>query len=121
MPEIRLIAADLDGKLTLGENIADLSGMAIAYKAYRLSLGKGEGPVIDGYSSSQRFFLGWAQVWASNMRPEFARLITNVDPHPLPRFRIAAPLANLPAFAQAFSCRAEDPMVRPESERCTVW
>jgi len=111
-----------NGKLVLGESIADLGGLHISYAAYVKSLeGKPRPEEIEGFTPEQRFFMGWAQVWASNMRPEFARLITNVDPHPLPRFRITAPLTNLPAFTQAFSCQAGDAMVRPENERCTVW
>ena len=111
-----------NGKLVLGESIADLGGLHIANAAYVKSLeGKPRPEDIEGFTPEQRFFMGWAQVWASNMRPEFARLITNVDPHPLPRFRITAPLTNLPAFTQAFSCQPGDAMVRPENERCTVW
>ncbi|MBZ5515850.1 MAG: M13 family metallopeptidase [Acidobacteriia bacterium] len=111
-----------NGKLVEGESIADLGGLNIAYRAYEKSLeGKPRPPVIEGFTPQQRFFLGWAQVWADNMRPEFARLLTNTDPHALARFRVEAPLSNLPAFAEAFSCKPGDAEVRPANERCAIW
>jgi predicted metalloendopeptidase len=111
-----------NGKLVTGESIADLGGLAIAYKAYERSLrGKPRPPVIDGFTPEQRFFLGYAQIWASNIRPEFARLRVNVDPHPVPHFRINGPLSNLTIFAKAQGCKAGDPMVRPEDQRCQIW
>jgi putative endopeptidase len=111
-----------NGKLTLGENIADLGGVLIAYGAYRRSLaGKPEPAPIDGLSGDQRFFLAWAQVWRSNIRPEFARLLVAVDPHGPAVFRTNGPLSNIPAFARAFDCRPGDPMVRPESQRVQIW
>jgi predicted metalloendopeptidase len=111
-----------NGKLVLGESIADLGGLNIAFAAYENSLqGKPRPADIEGFTPEQRFFLGWGQVWADNMRPEFARLLTNVDQHPLPRFRVRAPLSNLPSFAKAFSCQPGDAMIRPENERCAVW
>jgi putative endopeptidase len=111
-----------NGKLVEGESIADLGGLVIALAAYQKSLeGKPRPPEIDGFTPEQRFFLGYAQGWADNIRPEFARLLTNVDPHPLPQFRVNGPLSNLPAFAQAFHCKQGDPMVRPPSERCAIW
>jgi putative endopeptidase len=111
-----------NGKLVSGESIADLGGLTIAYAAYQKSLeGKPKPPVIDGFTADQRFFLGYAHVWATNMRPEFKRLLTNVDPHPLAHFRVDGPLSNMPAFAKAFQCKPGDPMVRPEKERCQIW
>jgi putative endopeptidase len=112
----------VNGKLTLGENIADLGGLLIAHGAYRRSLkGKPEPSPIDGLTGDQRFFLAWAQIWRFKTRPEFARLLVNVDPHAPPEFRTIGPLSNIPAFAQAFGCKAGDPMVRPESERAQIW
>ncbi|HZT61032.1 MAG TPA: M13-type metalloendopeptidase, partial [Pyrinomonadaceae bacterium] len=67
------------------------------------------------------FFLGWAQVWAGSIRPEAARQRTKTDPHPLDRFRVNAPLRNLPQFAEAFQCKDGDAMVRPADERCQIW
>ena len=109
-----------NGKLVLGESIADLGGVAIAYRAFHKSLaGKPAPPPIDGLTADQRFFLSWARIWATNDRPEFAKLITNTNPHPLGRFRAIAPPSNLPEFTKAFSCKAGDPMVR--AERCEIW
>ncbi len=109
-------------KLTMGENIADLGGVLIAYGAYRRSLaGKPEPAPIDGLSGDQRFFLAWAQIWRSNIRPEFARLLVTVDPHGPAAFRTNGPLSNIAAFAKAFGCRPGDPMARADSERVEVW
>jgi putative endopeptidase len=112
----------VNGKLTLGENIADLGGLLIAYGAYRRSLkGKPEPVPIDGFTGPQRFFLAWAQIWRTKTRPEFTRLLVNIDPHAPPQFRTIGPLSNIPAFAEAFGCKAGDPMVRPEGERAQIW
>ncbi len=111
-----------NGKLVEGESIADLGGLAISYAAYQKSLeGKPRPKEIDGFTPDQRFFIGYAQSWEENMRREYSRMLTNVDPHPLPKFRVIGPLSNLPAFAKAFGCKAGDPMVRPPSDRCTIW
>jgi predicted metalloendopeptidase len=108
------------GKLVVGESVADLGGLTVAYAAYQKSLeGKPRPKTIDGFTPEQRFFLGWAQVWAGNIRPEAARLRTATDPHPLSRFRVNGPVSNMPAFAQAFGCKPGDAMVRPE--RCQIW
>jgi putative endopeptidase len=74
----------LNGKLTLGENIADLSGLQIAYKAYKRSLKGQPAPVIDGYSGDQRFFLGWSQAWREKAREERAMQLLTTDPHSPP-------------------------------------
>ncbi|MDT5061803.1 MAG: putative endopeptidase [Acidobacteriota bacterium] len=109
-----------NGKLVVGESVADLGGLTVAYAAYQKSLqGKPRPKTIDGFTPEQRFFLGWAQVWASNVRPEAARLLTKTDPHPLARFRVNGPLSNMPMFAQAFNCKPGDAMVR--AERCQIW
>jgi len=112
---------NMNGKLVVGESIADLGGLVIAYAAFqKASEGKPK-KVIDGFTPEQRFFLGYARGWATNMRPEVMRLITNTDPHPLPKFRVNGPLSNLPQFAAAFSCKAGDAMVRAEKDRCQIW
>lgn len=112
----------VNGKLSLGENIADLGGLLIAHGAYRRSLeGRAEPPPIDGFTGDQRFFLAWAQIWRAKLRPEFARLQLAVGPHAPPKFRTIGPLSNMPAFAKAFGCKPGDPMVRPESERAQIW
>src|SRR6266480_1463061 len=95
-----------NGKLVLGESIADLGGLAIAYAAYEKSLaGKPRPPDRDGFTPEQRFFLGWAQVWGANERLEYARLMANTNPHPLGRFRANGPLSNMAEFAKAFGCK----------------
>jgi predicted metalloendopeptidase len=112
----------VNGKLVLGESIADLAGLRLAYAAYQRSLkGRPRPAPIDGFTPEQRFFLGWAQVWANQTRPETERLLTQTNEHPLPRFRINGPLANLPEFAAAFQCKLGDPMVRAAAQRCRVW
>jgi putative endopeptidase len=111
----------VNGKLTLGENIADLGGLLIAHGAYRRSLrGKTPAP-IDGLSGDQRFFLAWAQIWRAKTRPEFVRLLVNTDPHAPPKFRTNGPLSNISVFAQAFNCKQGDPMVRPEKLLAQIW
>ncbi|MDX6560135.1 MAG: putative endopeptidase [Blastocatellia bacterium] len=110
------------GLLVVGESVADLGGLTVAYAAYQKSLqGKPRPKDINGFTSEQRFFLGWAQVWAQNIRPEAARLRTATDPHPLGRFRVNGPLSNMPAFASAFACKEGDAMVRPPDKRCQIW
>ena len=113
---------NLIGKLVQGESIADLGGLVIAYAAFQQSMkGKPRPANIDGFTPEQRFFLGYARGWATNMRPEVARLIARQDPHPLNKFRVNGPLSNLPQFAAAFQCKEGDPMVRPEKDRCVIW
>ena len=109
-----------NGKLVLGESIADLGGLAIAYAAYEKSLaGKPRPPDRDGFTSEQRFFLGWAQVWGANERLEYARLMANTNPHPLGRFRANGPLSNMAEFAKAFGCKHGEAMVREQA--CKIW
>jgi putative endopeptidase len=109
-----------NGKLVLGESIGDLGGLAISYAAYEKSLeGKPRPKDIDGFTPEQRFFLGWAQVWGTNQRPEAARLQANTNPHPLARFRGNGPLSDMAAFAQAWGCKKGDPMVREQA--CKIW
>ena len=111
----------VNGKLTLGENIGDLGGLKIAHAAFvKAQAGKKAAP-IDGYTPDQRFFLGWAQVWCSNVRPEEARLRAATDPHAPSRFRVIGPLSNMPEFKSAFDCQDDAPMVRPAADICTVW
>ncbi|HEY0006787.1 MAG TPA: M13 family metallopeptidase [Pyrinomonadaceae bacterium] len=112
----------MNGKLVVGESIADLGGLVIAYAAFQKFLeGKPRPPVINGFTPEQRFFLGYAYSWATNVRPEFARLMVQTDPHPLPKFRVNASLSNFPAFAAAFQCKQGDPMARAAAERCQIW
>ena len=109
-----------NGKLELGESIADLGGLTISYAAYEKSLeGKPRPPTKDGFTPEQRFFLGWAQVWGANVRPEMERLLANTNEHPLPRFRGNGPISNMAEFAKAFGCKKGDAMVREQS--CKIW
>jgi putative endopeptidase len=111
-----------NGNLVVGESIGDLGGLTIAYAALKKSMeGKPRPANIDGFSPEQRFFLGWAQVWAENERPEFERLMVATNPHPVGRFRVIGPLSNMPAFAEAYQCKAGDAMVRPPEKRCQIW
>ncbi|MBQ0945728.1 M13 family metallopeptidase [Ideonella sp. 4Y16] len=111
----------LDGKLTLGENIADLSGLQVAYKAYRRSLGDQAAPVIDGLSGSQRFFLGWAQAWREKTRPERTLQLLATDPHSPPEYRANGAAVNHDGFHDAFSTRSGDKMWKAPDERIRIW
>ena len=111
----------LNGKLVLGESIADLGGLKIAWLAFQKSLAGKKPETIDGFTPEQRFFLGYAQAWARKYRPEELRRMAATDPHPPGMFRVNGPLSNMPQFAAAFSCKLGDPMVRPEDRRCQVW
>jgi endothelin-converting enzyme/putative endopeptidase len=109
----------LNGKLTLGENVADNGGLRIAHMALQSTLaGKPPAP-IDGFSADQRFFLGWAQIWCQNATPEISRLLAQTDSHSPGRWRVNGPLVNMPEFQQAFSCKAGDAMV--SAKPCRVW
>ncbi len=112
----------VNGELTLGENIADNSGLAIAYKAYRLSLGGAAAPVIDGLTGDQRFFMGWAQVWRGKARDsEIIRLI-KIDPaFARPRSAGTVPERNQAAFYEAFGVKPGDKMYLPPEQRVTLW
>lgn len=117
-----LDSVHVNGRLTLGENAADLGGLSVAYAALQKALaGKPRPPLIDGFNPEQRFFLAWAQIWRSNITPEMTRLLVNTDPHSPGRWRTNGPLSNMPEFAQAFGCKPGDPMVRADSVRATLW
>ncbi|HEX5387512.1 MAG TPA: M13 family metallopeptidase [Gemmatimonadales bacterium] len=112
----------VNGRLTLGENIADIGGLMIAYDAWRKSLaGKPEPPRIDGFTPAQRFFLAYAASWREKVRPEAERTWVVSDPHTSIRWRVNGVVGHLPAFAEAFGCRAADAMVRPPDGRMRIW
>jgi predicted metalloendopeptidase len=112
----------VNGKLTLGENIGDHGGLTVAYAAWQRSLrGKPAPPSIDGFTPEQRFFLGFGQMWRRKFRPETMRMIVLTDPHSPYNWRVNGTVANSPEFAQAFGCKAGDPMVRDESVRAGIW
>ena len=112
----------VNGKLTLGENIADLGGLAVAYDAFKTysAQGKSDG-TIDGFTADQRFFLSWAQVWRSKMRPEAQANQIQTDPHSPGKFRCNGPLTNIVEFYNVFGVKQGDKMWRPEIERAKIW
>jgi putative endopeptidase len=112
----------VNGRLTLGENLADLNGLRIAYAAFERSIAaRPRPPLIDGFTPEQRFFLGWAQIWREKYRDAYARLLVATNPHSPPRWRVDGPLSNMTEFAQAFGCQAGDEMVRVDSLRPRIW
>jgi len=111
----------VNGELTLGENIADNSGLAIAYKAYSLSLKGKPAPVIDGLTGPQRLFMGWAQVWRGKVRENEQIRRVKVDPHSPPTVRGTAPLENQTAFFEAFNIKSGDKMWVAPEQRVTIW
>ncbi len=111
----------LSGKLTLGENIGDLSGMAIAHAAYMRSLGGAAGPVIDGLTAEQRFYLGFAQIWRRKYREADLIQRISTDPHSPAEFRVNGIVVNLDPFYAAFDVRPGDKMYRPPEERVKIW
>jgi len=116
-----LPGSHINGKLCLGENIADLGGLKIAFAAFERYLTReGEPAKIDGFSSRQRFFMGYAQAWRSKFREEAQRMRLTIDPHSPGRYRVLGPLANLPEFFEAFACDG-GAMARPKELRPTIW
>ena len=111
----------LNGKLTLGENIGDLTGLTISHRAFLMSLGGKPAPVIDGFTGEQRFFLGWAQVWRSKEREDALRQQVLSNVHPPARFRGNGPLGNVPAFYSAFGVKAGDKMFVEPDKRVKIW
>jgi putative endopeptidase len=110
-----------NGDLVLGESIADLGGLNIAYRALEKEMGDNRPPLIGGFTTEQRFFLSYTQIWAATDRPEFERLMLNTNPHPLGRLRAIAAPSNMQAFSQAFGCKEGDALVRPAAIRCQIW
>jgi putative endopeptidase len=110
-----------NGKLVLGESIADLGGLTIALKAFERTPEGQSNEKIDGYTPVQRFFLAWARTWASSQRPQLELLEVKTNPHPIDRFRAIAPPSNMKAFWDAFSCKPGQPMVRTGDQVCRIW
>ena len=111
----------VNGRLTMGENIGDLGGLNFAYDALQAADGDKPDPMIDGLSRDQRFFLSWARVWRGNIRDKAQLVLLNTDPHAPAKFRAIGAPSNMPAFANAFQCKAGDPMVRPDEQRVQIW
>jgi putative endopeptidase len=112
----------LNGKLTLGENIADLGGIKQAYVAYKKwakdhpELDK---PAVEGLTNDQLFFIGFGQTWCTLQTPEIERMLATVDSHSHPKYRVQGPLSNFSSFAAAFQCAEGTPMRRKDA--CEVW
>ena len=117
-----LDSAHVNGKLTLGENIADLGGLTIAYAALEKALAGKPRTKIDGFTPEQRFFLAWAQVWRTqhDARRQ-ARLRLATDPHSPGLWRVNGPLSNMPEFAKAWGCKPGEPMARTSASAVAVW
>lgn len=120
----QLLGKNVNGKLTQGENIADLGGLSISYAAFQNFMkekGRDQLPANHNFTQEQQFFISWAQIWRGVMRDDLVlqRLIT--DPHSPNEFRVTGPLANLPEFHQAFNVKPGDKMYAPEEERVSIW
>ena len=111
----------VNGALTIGENIGDLGGLTIAYKAYEISLNGKEAPIIDGFTGPQRFFMGWAQSWRGKYRPEEVRRRIATDPHSPDEFRCNQVVANLDEFYNAFDVKESDKHFMPTDQRVRIW
>jgi len=110
----------VNGQLTLGENIADIAGITLAYYALEKAMNSKKDQLIDGYTYQQRFFLGWAQVWHGNSKDEAIINQVKTDPHSPTRYRTIGPLTNMLEFREAFGCK-EGVMIAPDSLRVTIW
>ena len=111
----------VNGQLTLGENIGDLTGVSIGYLAYKMSLDGREAPVIDGLTGDERFFMGFAQIWRGKYRDEAMRRQVETNPHSPGEFRANGPLMNFTPFYETFDVEAKDGMYLPDKERVQIW
>ncbi len=111
----------INGELTLGENIGDLGGLNVAYRAYRISLRGREAPVIGGFTGDQRFFMGWAQVWRGKYKDEELRNRLLTDPHSPPGYRVTGPMSNMDEFYAAYGVKEGDALHRPAGDRVRIW
>jgi endothelin-converting enzyme/putative endopeptidase len=109
------------GKLVLGESVADLAGAKLAWLAFQKAQRQHPAPTLDGLTPAQQFFIAWGQFRGDEIRPETQRMMVQGDPHPIAKYRVIGPLSNLPEFAAAFQCAPDAPMVRPAATRCEVW
>ncbi len=109
----------INGELTMGENVADLGGLMLAYMAWKNETQGQKLESIDGFTPEQRFFIGYGQAWCSNTRDETKRMWATIDPHSPDKYRANGVVSNTPEFQQAFQCKAGSPMVR--QKRCRVW
>jgi putative endopeptidase len=118
---VALPGLNVDGKLTLGENLADLAGLTIAYEALQGRMERERHAMIDGFTPEQRFFLAWARAWRNNDTPESLKLQVNTNPHAPANLRAVGPLSNMDAFQHAFGLPDDAPVLRPKASRAMVW
>jgi len=111
----------VNGELTLGENIADLTGLTIAHRAYQLALNGHPGPVLDGLPADQRFYMGWAQAWRSKVRDDAMRQQVMSNVHSPDMFRANGPLRNVPEFYAAFGVKEGDKLFVTPDKRIKIW
>ncbi|MDX1939848.1 MAG: M13 family metallopeptidase, partial [Saprospiraceae bacterium] len=111
----------VNGQLTLGENIADLGGVTLAYEAFKLTEQGKSNEIVNGLTPDQRFFMGYANIWRIKNRPEFAAMLINVDVHSPEKWRVNGPLTNFEPFYAAFGVKEGDKMYRAPSERAKIW
>ncbi len=111
----------INGRLTMGENIGDLSGIAVAYRAYKISLNGKPAPIIGGFTGDQRFFLGYAQIWRTKARDESLRNQLLTDPHSPGTYRAFVPLTNIEGFYTAFNLKPGDKLYRAPEDRVRIW
>ena len=111
----------IDGNFTLGENIGDVGGLSLAYRAYKISLNGEEAPIIDGYTGDQRFFLAWAQVWQGKYREEALIQRLTSDPHSPSEFRVNGVVRNFDEWYEAFDVTPENDLYLPPEERIRIW
>jgi predicted metalloendopeptidase len=112
---------NLNGRLTLGENIGDLGGLSVALEAYRLTLDGRSAPVLDGITGEQRFFLAWAQAFRNLIREERLRNQVVSDPHSPPKFRVNGVVRNMDAWYDAFGVAPGDELYLAPEERVRIW
>lgn len=112
---------NINGELSLGENIADLGGVNVAFRAWQNSLNGEPSPVLDGFTGEQRFFMGWGQIWRIKFRDEALRRQLVTGPHSPGEYRVTGILSNMPEFYKAFEVQPGDPMYRDEEIRVRIW
>jgi len=111
----------VDGSFTLGENIGDVGGLSMAYRAYRIALGGQEAPIIDGLTGDQRFFLSWAQVWQSKIREDALVSQLKSDPHSPAVYRVNGVVRNQDAWYEAFDVQPDDALYLAPEDRVRIW
>jgi putative endopeptidase len=111
----------IDGDFTLGENIGDVGGLSLAYRAYHMALAGEEAPLIDGFTGDQRFFLSWAQVWQRKYREDALIQRLTTDPHSPAEFRVNGVVRNFNEWYEAFDVQADDALYLPAAERIRIW